>query len=85
MTQSIKLAQEELDYIKQLQSTTQQLTQQLGLLEVQTLELKKTKKHTRDLLLKTQEQQDDFAKYLQEAYGRGSIDLDTGEFTEIRQ
>jgi hypothetical protein len=85
MEQNIKLTQEELNFVKELQNKTQEMTKQLGLLELERLDLKKRTKDIRKIVYQTQEQQQDFAKYLQSTYGTGYINTDTGEFTIVQE
>jgi hypothetical protein len=84
MEQNIKLTQDELNFIKHLQTSTQEMTEQLGLLELERLGLKERIKNVRKVVYQTQEQQQDFAKYLQSIYGTGYINIDTGEFTLVQ-
>lgn len=80
--ETIKLTQEELSSITQMQNEESELVLKFGQLEykIQTLELEKEQliENINSLKLKEQE----VANSLQEKYGDGSIDLETGIFTK---
>jgi len=74
MSQIIKLQEEELQNLKSSQNQISQLTYGLGQLEVQ-------KANLITQLGQTQTELNKLGKDLQEKYGEGSIDLETGELT----
>ena len=69
-----QLTQEELQQIKDLQDQVQQVTLQLGTLEVKKIQLKET-------ILKLQQSEEQLAKILSDKYGNGTLDIDTGKLT----
>ena len=82
MSEQIKLSQEELDSIKQLQNQQQALIGQFGQIEyqVQLLELQK------DQLVETmgelQKEETNTGQELTQKYGNGTVDLESGTFTK---
>jgi len=82
MSEKIKLSQEELDSIKQLQNQQQTLIGQFGQIEyqVQLLELQK------DQLVETmgelQKEEQKTGQELTQKYGNGTVDLESGTFTK---
>mgnify|MGYP003650862542 CR=1 FL=1 len=82
MSEQIKLLQEEIDSIKQLQNQQQTLISQLGPLEyqIQLLELQK------DQLVETmgelQKVELKIGNELTQKYGDGTVDIETGIFTK---
>jgi hypothetical protein len=82
MSEQIKLSQEELDSIKQLQNQQQTLISQFGQIEyqVQLLELQK------DQLVETmgelQKEETKTGQELTQKYGNGTVDLESGTFTK---
>jgi vacuolar-type H+-ATPase subunit C/Vma6 len=77
------LTQEEIQSLKNIQTTQNSLINSLGLLEyrIQVLELEKQKlKHQLQNQLKEEEQ---IGAQLQQKYGDGNIDLEKGEFIPV--
>jgi hypothetical protein len=71
-----QLTQEELQQVKNLQDQVQQVTLQLGTLEVKKIQLK-------DTILKLQQAEEQLAKTLSDKYGVGTLDIDTGKLTIV--
>ena len=71
-----QLTPEEIQQIKNLQDQVQQVTLQLGTIEVKKIQLK-------DSILKLQQQEEQIAKILSDKYGNGTLDIDTGKLTII--
>jgi len=71
----IKLSEKELQMLKDLQTEGNELIFSLGQLEAQKVSLYSSVKEV-------QGKQDKLGKELQEKYGDGNIDLETGEFTK---
>ena len=69
-----QLTQEELQQIKDLQDQVQQVTLQLGNLELKKIQLK-------EIVLNLQQAEEEVAKTLSNKYGNGSLDIDTGKLT----
>lgn len=80
--EQIKLSQEELDTLNQLQETQNNITNSLGQIEysIQLLELQKEQLINSIEELKQTESK--IGKDLMEKYGNGSIDLNLGIFTK---
>ena len=73
-----QLTQEELQQVKNLQDQVQQVTLQLGTLEVKKIQLK-------DTILKLQQAEEQLAKTLSDKYGVGTLNIDDGTFTAAEQ
>ena len=69
-----QLTQEELQQIKDLQDQVQQVTLQLGNLELKKIQLK-------EIVLNLQQAEEEVAKTLSNKYGVGTLDIDTGKLT----
>ena len=69
-----QLTSEELNQVKNLQEQTQQVTMQLGAVEIKKMQLK-------DLIQNLQQQEEQIAKTLSNKYGIGTLDIDTGKLT----
>jgi hypothetical protein len=79
----VLLEKKELDTIKEIQQTELNLINQLGNLEyqIQTLQLQKNDLNTE--IVKLQSKSQKFGDDLQQKYGDGNINIETGEFTKI--
>ena len=69
-----QLTPEELQQVKNLQNQVQEITTQLGTIEVRKIQLK-------NIILKLQQQEEQLAKTISDKYGNGSLDIDTGKLT----
>jgi septal ring factor EnvC (AmiA/AmiB activator) len=76
-----KLTNEELEKIKQFQSTQNQIVGSLGEIEIQKQVLEGQKNNILNQFQQFQEEQNKFSKELQDKYGDGNINIETGEFT----
>ena len=72
------LTPEELQEIKSLQNQIQEVTLQLGTVEVKKIQLK-------DSILKLQQAEEQLAKSLSDKYGVGTLDIDTGKITVLEE
>jgi len=81
--EKILLTQEEIDSLKSIQEQNNQLIASFGQLEIaiQSLELQKEQLIEALTTLKTKDT--DMGKTLQDKYGNGNINIETGEFTKI--
>ena len=83
MEKPTKLTQEELQQILNIQKRYQTLSQDLGDIEIQKLTLEKRRRAVEEVLLQLQQIEKQIADSIQEKYGRGTINIDTGEFVLI--
>lgn len=90
MSEVKKLTTEELQTIKDLQSQYNKSAFELGSLEIQINGISKTKElleQEKELILedikKLSEREKDFSIKLQDDYGKGNINIETGEFTSL--
>ena len=81
--EKVLLEKKELDTIKEIQQIELNLVNQLGNLEyqIQTLQLQKNDLNTE--IVKLQSKSQKFGDDLQQKYGDGNINIETGEFTKI--
>jgi|688.fasta_scaffold06290_8 hypothetical protein len=82
MSEQIQLSQEELENIKQLQTTQQNLINNFGQVEYQLQVLETQKDKLVESLTQLREEETNLGKALTEKYGNGSIDLESGLFTK---
>ena len=69
-----QLTPEELQQVKDLQNQVQEVTMQLGTVEVRKMQLK-------NVITSLQQQEEELAKTLSNKYGVGTLDIDTGKLT----
>ena len=70
----------ELERLKEIRKTFSDISYKLGQIEMQRLSLKDEKLKIVDQLTKTIESEKEIAKELLNKYGKGTIDIDSGEF-----
>ena len=76
-----KFTSEEVEQIKQVQSNANSLTYQAGQLYLAKLKFKEQEKVLLSNIESLSDQETALANQFTEKYGKGSIDLETGEFT----
>ena len=79
-----KLTQEELKQLSTFQEKRNQITFNLGQVDIQKAMLEGQRNLILEELTKLQEEENTVGKNLQEKYGDGNINLDTGEFTKTK-
>ena len=82
MSEQIKLSQEELDTIKQLQQKQQDLIGRFGQLEYQMQLLELQKDQLVETIGKLQQDEQKTGEALTQKYGNGTVDLESGMFTK---
>jgi hypothetical protein len=82
MSEQIKLSQEELDTIKQLQQKQQDLINRFGQLEYQIQLLELQKDQLVETIGKLQQDEQKTGEALTQKYGNGTVDLESGMFTK---
>lgn len=75
-----KLSQEELQQIEDIQKRMQAIKTELGQLGLAKIDLRNRKINVENYLADTQEIESKLVKELENKYGKGSIDLQKGEF-----
>ena len=83
MSTKIKLTDKELKVLKEYQNVQNQVTFELGNLDIQRALLEGQRSAILEKLADLQEKSNKTAQELQEKYGEGNINIDTGEFTTI--
>ena len=84
MSKKIKLTDKELKVLKEYQNVQNQVTFELGNLDIQRALLEGQRSAILEKLADLQEKSNKTAKELQEKYGDGNINIDTGEFTTVK-
>ena len=78
-----KLTQEELQQIETVKQKSQAVVQELGQIELLKLNLKSRRENTLTFLEELKQEEKVLAEALEAAYGKGTIDLEKGEFTPL--
>ena len=85
MADSIKFTEEEVKNLQELQSTYQQITLAFGQVSVSRMALDEREQSLKNTLNDTKSKENDLAKSLTKKYGKGSLNIETGEFTPIEK
>jgi hypothetical protein len=80
-----KLTQEEMSQIETIKQESQALIQELGQIELLRLDLKSRKDNALTFLDELKQKERELAQALETAYGKGTINLDKGEFTPSQE
>lgn len=80
-----KLQQQELQQIKTIQENTQSVILELGQIELLKLELEDRVENAKAFLKQLREEEKTLAEFLESTYGKGSIDLEKGQFTAFEE
>jgi hypothetical protein len=83
MAEAIKFTEEELQTLQNLQSTYNQITLAMGQVSLQKIQLENRKESILNTLSEVREKENTLAKELTDKYGKGSLNIETGEFTPI--
>jgi hypothetical protein len=80
-----KLTQEELQQIETVKQKSQAVVQELGQIELLKLNLKSRREGALAFLEELKQEEKALAEALEAAYGKGTIDLEKGEFTPLAE
>ena len=83
MEEIIKLTQEEIDTLKSIQEANNNLMINFGQLEMTFQSLQLQKESLVGKLANLKNKETEIGTQLQEKYGNGNINIETGEFTKI--
>ena len=78
-----KLTKEELQQIETVKQKSQAVVQELGQIELLKLNLKSRREGALAFLEELKQEEKALAESLEAAYGKGTIDLEKGEFTPL--
>ena len=78
-----KLSQEELKQIQDIQNKNQEIIVEFGQIELIKLSLEERVQNAKEYLVELKQQEKVLAVTLEEVYGKGSIDLEKGEFIPL--
>lgn len=81
----IRLTREEVEYIQDLNQSLEEITFQIGHLEIRKLEINKEREKLETSLNDLVIRDKNFTKEIFDKYGEGNIDFKTGEFLKIKK
>ena len=76
----VSFSQEELKEIRDLRTELNQITFQLGQININKIRIENTETLIKKDLINLEEKESKIAKKLSDKYGKGSIDIETGTF-----
>jgi|TARA_R110002153_G_scaffold48666_5_gene137241 hypothetical protein len=80
MADATKFTEDELKSLQELQGTYNQITMALGQLVITKLATEEREEGLKKALLDTKTKENDLAKGLTDKYGKGTLNIETGEF-----
>ena len=83
MADAIKFTEGELKSLQDLQGTYQQITLAMGQISLSKIQLENREQSVLNTLGEVREKENELAKELTEKYGKGSLNIETGEFTPV--
>ena len=84
-TKVVKLTEDEIKEVGDLRSSISNVTLVIGETEIAFANLEIRKNELLNNLKKLSEKQNDFAQKLESKYGKGNVNLDTGEFVPVKE
>ena len=82
---SKKLSEEQLGRVINIQQNYQSLSRELGSIELSKINIEGRRKAAEDYLDNLQQQEREIAEELEKEFGKGSINLELGEFTPLEE
>lgn len=80
---SNKLTPEELEVIQTVQKENDLIIREMGLIGIAEINLEDRRERAENFLTELRQKETDLAKSLEEKYGKGTVNLSTGEFNSI--
>ena len=80
-----KLTKEEMSQIETIKQKSQAINSELGQIELLKLQLKARRQNAEAYLNELQQEETDLAEALEAAYGKGTINLEKGEFLPFEE
>jgi len=80
-----KLSQDQLQQLRTIQQNTQAVVQELGQIEIAKIQLKKRQQVAQQYFEDLLEQQQTVAQEIEDVFGKGTVDIETGEFIALNQ
>lgn len=81
---AIKLTSEEIQSLEQIQQHNESIIKEFGLINIAQLNLDTRKERAEKFLSNVRTSEENIAKSLEDKYGRGTVNLTTGEFNSTK-
>ena len=81
MADAIKFTEDELKSISDLQTSYNQITMAMGQISISRINMDERESQLTSTLVETRTKEEEIAKGLTEKYGKGTLDINNGEFT----
>ena len=78
--ENTKLTEQQLQQIKDIQTRYQNAVQEMGNIEISKLELEHRRKEVEEYLADTKQIEQTIAQQIEKEFGKGTINIETGEF-----
>lgn len=85
MAKPKKLTKQEVENLKSIQYSNKAIVEEFGKINILELDLDSRKKRAVNFLTELRTLEQDTAKTLEEKYGKGTVNTDTGEFTKLEE
>ena len=79
----MKLTKEEVNQLKHIKSSTEKVVNEFGQISISEEGLKQRKARAVEFLDQLKGQENQLAKSLEDKYGKGSVNIDSGEFIPL--
>jgi hypothetical protein len=83
MAKTTKLTQEEIDSLILIQNKNRAIVEELGKIEIIQLDLDDRRERAENFLKQLRAEEDATARSLEDKYGKGTVNIDKGEFTAL--
>ena len=80
---SNRLTEQEIQVINTVQQENELIIKEMGLIGIAEINLEQRRERAEDFLKSLREKETTLAKSLEEKYGKGTVNLSTGEFNSI--
>lgn len=85
MAKPKKLTEQEVENLKSIQYSNKAIVEEFGKINILELDLDSRKKRAVNFLTELRTLEQDTAKTLEEKYGKGTVNIDTGEFIKLEE
>jgi hypothetical protein len=85
MAEIIKLTEEEITTLEAIKRNNKLIIEEFGKIEIVQLDLDTRRERAETFLANLRQSEVEISKTLEEKYGKGTVNLDTGEFNSLKK
>lgn len=85
MAEIIKLTEEEITTLEAIKRNNKLIVEEFGKIEIVQLDLDTRRERAETFLANLRQSEVEISKTLEEKYGKGTVNLDTGEFNSLKK